>query len=358
MGTAAPFSYNHLVIIRIRRRCEPWYKPVAVAAAALLHAASVTAAAAATSLPISRLPLANPAPCVETATTACIDDQPGDRRWQARVAYQTAQGGGLAGDGQAIALSPVGVTQGSLFWFFSADNPEMLIKVLDGCAVDQHFWVFASATTNVGYTLTLTDTRTGLTKAYLNPDGTAALPVQDTTAFACTAGDVETAETADSVATAPVGAPSTGAPSAATPRLAAASAAAAGLPPAPSSVEPLAACTAATLCIDGRFAVDVMFAPAGSDFVIRYATAVSLASLGVAHGGILWFFTPTNPEILVKVLDGCAINQHHWVFYAAGTNVGFQLIVADAASGHVALYGNDAGTAAAPVLDTAALPCS
>jgi hypothetical protein len=60
----------------------------------------------------------------------------------------------------------------------------MLLKVLDGCRVNDRFWVFAAATTNVEYTLRVTDTATGLEKSYFNPLGQAAAALTDTNAFA------------------------------------------------------------------------------------------------------------------------------------------------------------------------------
>jgi hypothetical protein len=126
--------------------------------------------------------------CVQSATTLCIDDQAGDRRWQISVSFHTAQGGGLSGNGTAVPLGSLGVARGGLFWFFSSDNPEMLIKVLNACTLNQQFWVFYSATTNVGFSVQVVDTRTGRAKSYVNQDGTAAPPQQDTAAFSCTGG--------------------------------------------------------------------------------------------------------------------------------------------------------------------------
>lgn len=123
--------------------------------------------------------------CVPSGTTLCIDQNPGDRRFQIQVHYSTTEGGGMSGSGQSIPLSSLGVTQGGLFWFFGATNPEMLIKIIDGCPLDQHFWVFFAATTNVGFTVTVTDTSTGNQAVYRNQDKTAALPVQDTNALIC-----------------------------------------------------------------------------------------------------------------------------------------------------------------------------
>ena len=59
----------------------------------------------------------------------------------------------------------------------------MLVKVLDGCGVNGHYWVLAAATTNVEYTLRVTDTVTGAVREYFNPLGTRAAAITDTDAF-------------------------------------------------------------------------------------------------------------------------------------------------------------------------------
>ncbi|HEY0784133.1 MAG TPA: hypothetical protein VGE98_16870 [Thermoanaerobaculia bacterium] len=123
--------------------------------------------------------------CIPSDTVLCIDRKPGDRRFQVTVAFSTAQAGGKSGDGPAIPTRSLGASRGGLFWFFSADNPEMLVKVLDGCAINGNFWVFSSAGTNVGYSLTVLDTVTGVHKVYTNPDLNAAPPLQDTSALSC-----------------------------------------------------------------------------------------------------------------------------------------------------------------------------
>jgi hypothetical protein len=50
--------------------------------------------------------------------------------------------------------------------------------------VNDHYWVFVAAATNVELHITVTDTQTGQVRTYFNPLGKAALPVQDTSAFA------------------------------------------------------------------------------------------------------------------------------------------------------------------------------
>jgi hypothetical protein len=123
--------------------------------------------------------------CVANSTTLCIDDTPGDHRFSVVVSFATSEGGGLSGSGEAIPLASLGVTHGGLFWFFGADNPEMLIKVLNACSLNQKYWVFFAAVTNVGFTVTVTDTVSGQQRRYHSPDRQAAAPVQDTSALPC-----------------------------------------------------------------------------------------------------------------------------------------------------------------------------
>ncbi len=123
--------------------------------------------------------------CTPSDTVLCIDNNPGDRRFMITATYSTSQGGGLSGNGHAIALSSLGVNQGGLFWFFARTNPEMLVKVLNACGTNSRFWVFFSAGTNVGFSVTVRDTVTGSQKTYINPDLNPAPPLQDTNAFTC-----------------------------------------------------------------------------------------------------------------------------------------------------------------------------
>ncbi len=123
-------------------------------------------------------------PCVAGPNTLCIDDAPGDARFEATVAFDTSQDG-TAGLGNAVDLDSLGITSGGVFWFFNRENPEVLLKVLPGCVVNGYHWVFWSAGTNVRMVITVTDRRTGRQRVYQNPDLTPALPVTDTEAFTC-----------------------------------------------------------------------------------------------------------------------------------------------------------------------------
>jgi hypothetical protein len=82
-----------------------------------------------------------------------------------RVAVQfTDPRSGTSGTGQAIPLT----SDTGAFWFFDPANVELILKVLDGRAVNGHFWVFAGALSDVAYTITVTDTETGQNKVYRN----------------------------------------------------------------------------------------------------------------------------------------------------------------------------------------------
>jgi len=123
-------------------------------------------------------------PCEPSDTVLCIDDEPGDERFKVTLEYDTVLGGGLMGDATVEPLAVLGIRKGGVFSFTDPTNPEVLVKVLDGCSITNHYWVFFAATTTVGFELTVEDTLSGDVKVYTNPDLQAALPVTDTEAFA------------------------------------------------------------------------------------------------------------------------------------------------------------------------------
>jgi hypothetical protein len=131
------------------------------------------------SMPIDR------SPCVADGTTLCLDDQPGDGRFEVRATYGTVLGGGSSGEARAVDVRDEGITSGGVLWFFTSDNPEILVKVLNACSFTGYYWVFYSATTNVGFTLTVRDTVTGRRWVSANPDTAPALPVLDGKGFSC-----------------------------------------------------------------------------------------------------------------------------------------------------------------------------
>ena len=59
-----------------------------------------------------------------------------------------------------------------------------LVRVVDGCGFNDHFWVFAASSTDVEYTLTVTDTLSGEVQELFSPLTSVFDPIQDTRAFA------------------------------------------------------------------------------------------------------------------------------------------------------------------------------
>ena len=60
--------------------------------------------------------------------------------------------------------------------------------------------------------------------------------------------------------------------------------------------------------------------------------------------------------MLIKVLDGCPVNGHHWVLAAATTDVKYDLVVTDTSNGTMRTYSNPLGTASPAVIDIGAFP--
>ncbi len=199
--------------------------------------------------------------------------------------------------GGAVALRS---RDSAVLEFFGPDNWELLVKVLDGRALTDHFWVFSAAATNVEVALTVTDTACGDVWTYVNPLGRAAPAVTDVEA----------------------------------------------LPGCASPATPSCVADADTVCLGagGRFQVEAVW----RDFVANTGSArqVEIADGGLAasdDSGLFYFFDGENWELLVKVLDGCRFNSHFWVFAAATTDVEYELRITDTATGDVRTYQNPLG---------------
>jgi hypothetical protein len=115
--------------------------------------------------------------CTPNSTTHCLLGG----RYRVTAVFTPPTGTG----GAAQALQPSVTSDTGLFWFFTANNIEIIIKVVSGCGFNSRVWVFSGGLTNVAYTITVTDTVTGISKTYSNPQGTPSQPIQDTNAFVC-----------------------------------------------------------------------------------------------------------------------------------------------------------------------------
>ena len=57
--------------------------------------------------------------------------------------------------------------------------------MVPACGSFGHHWFFATGLTDVGVTIRVTDTLTGVEQVYENPRGRPFAPIQDTASFPC-----------------------------------------------------------------------------------------------------------------------------------------------------------------------------
>ncbi|MBI2212132.1 MAG: LamG domain-containing protein [Acidobacteria bacterium] len=112
-----------------------------------------------------------------TATSLCLLD-----RFSISARWRTDPAGTLTNDQAKVAGA---ANDGSgLFQFFGPDNWEILVKSLNGCGLNDRYWLFSAATTNVFYRMEVLDVKAGKQNIYFNYPGPPAPAVTDTDAFA------------------------------------------------------------------------------------------------------------------------------------------------------------------------------
>jgi hypothetical protein len=252
-----------------------------------------------------------------TAPGLCLRDS----RFRMEVSWRDHQGN--TGVGHPV---PLGEDTGT-FWFFSESNVELLVKILDGRNVNDHFWVFYGSLSDVQYEIRIEDTLTGFTRTYTNPAGHIASHA-DVNAFP---GD------------SPV-----------SPTVAAASTPARSPRNLTAPLSPPVQCTSSdiALCLlEPEYQVTVDFVdPLTGE--TRHAQAIPFSR----ESGAFWFFDPGNIELFVKVLDGSAVNDRAWVFHGALTDVEYTITVRhNLYSDEVWTYKNPRGRMHSGA-DTSALP--
>ena len=269
--------------------------------------------------------LGDPEPCVAGPNILCLQDG----RFQVEVDWRDF-------DDVTGSASDAGLTSpdSGLLYFFRPANWEMLVKVIDGCGFNGHFWVFAAATTNVEYTLKVTDTVSGFVQTYHNDLGVSSDAITDTSAFATCAGS--------GLGTSPSGQTEIQE----LPTLTGIFSQTETTEKATGICEP----SETALCLNGeQYLVEIEWADFDGNTGVGHVDA-----LQSTDSGLFWFFNENNLEMLVKVLDGCGFNGRQWVFAAATTNVEYTLRVTEVSTGEVNEYFNPLGNAAAAVTDTAA----
>lgn len=215
------------------------------------------------------------------------------------------------------------------FWFFDPANIEMVVKVLDGCANNGHFWVFAAGLTDIEVTTTVRDRRNGTQRTWVNPLGRLFEPISDTGAFATCVPGSSAEEPAELS------------------RLAGSSA-----------VDRAFAATGT--CVDGETSLclqDARF-EVRANWQVGEGSGVGTAVPRTPDTGMFWFFSPGNVELVVKVLDGCRLGGYRWVLMGGLTDVGVEITVTDSESDAVRTYRSPEGSPFATRFDLKAFPCS
>ncbi len=254
--------------------------------------------------------------------------------------------------------------QSGLLYFFDRDNVEVLVKVLDGCAVNGHRWVFVAPVTTLGFRLHIQEYGPWVPDRRQewyydskrrpqerlrwnddgNPQGSTARTVSDTTAFPCTPAEIAAAKAQATVAEGGHAA-----------FLRSRGLTGAGL----ASLERRSA-GASTDCEPGGTALTLAGGYQVSMCYETYAGETGDAldwGLDSSQSALLYFFERNNAEVLIKVLDGCGVNGHRWVFVAPVTDLAFNLRV-ESPDGQVWTHTNRLGQTADAASDTAAFGCT
>jgi hypothetical protein len=268
--------------------------------------------------------------CTQTGTEQCLRTD----RFRVSALFEQPNNRHVS---SASAVRLTGDT--GYFTFFDPSNVEAVVKVLNGCAINGRFWVFAAGLTNVEVTLRVDDVITGRSVSYFNRRGNAYQPILDTDAFPNCPGAAATAEAVltdaetDWIAESLLRELDRDLPALATERVDTAASSAACIS------------DADTLCVqNNRFAVEV-------DFIAGGGAGVGQRVKLTSDTGYFTFFDPSNVEVVVKVLNGCAINNHYWVFAAGLTDVRVTLRVQDTQAGPSKSYQNPQGVPFQPIQD-------
>jgi hypothetical protein len=124
---------------------------------------------------IGRITTGTTGPCAPDGHTLCLNNG----RFSVTASFLTPTGS--ASSATAVALTG----DSGYFWFFEANNVELVVKVLNACGEPIHsYWFFAAGLTNVELEITVVDRHTGEAKTYRNQQGSPFAPIQDTAAFA------------------------------------------------------------------------------------------------------------------------------------------------------------------------------
>ncbi|MXW01235.1 MAG: hypothetical protein F4X59_06810 [Holophagales bacterium] len=106
------------------------------------------------------------------------------------------------------------------------------------------------------------------------------------------------------------------------------------------------------MCLqDGRYEATLEWTKSDGE-----AGTARVARPRTTDSGLFYFFSYNNWEVLLKVLDGCTVNQHHWVYAASATDLGLRLVVRDTVSDQEKVWTKEPGSPAPAITDAGAFP--
>ena len=224
--------------------------------------------------------------CQASPTTLCLQDG----RFEVSLDWYdpTNDQGGRA---RTLPFSK----ESGFFWFYQEENVEMIVKILDGRSINEHFWVYYDGLTTHEYTLTIKDLQTDTVKIYKKTKDEGICGGSDTRAFKATGSRVRT------------------------------------------NVSHKEPDPEVLFLRDGRFKLEVSWETSSGQ---GRGKAIPLTE----ESGAFWFFNKENIELVIKVLDGRSVNDHFWVYAASLTDVKFEVTVTDIETGEFVEYENPAGT--------------
>jgi plastocyanin len=121
------------------------------------------------------------------STAACDETRAlclGGGRFEAAVQWRPSSSPASRGDRSAKRVALPDAPDTGLFASSPEEDPQVLLHVLDRCAVNGHYWVDLTAVTDLEFTVKVRDTLTGRTRTYHNTAGITPAPVRDVEAFA------------------------------------------------------------------------------------------------------------------------------------------------------------------------------
>ncbi len=265
--------------------------------------------------------------CREGSGYLCLRDS----RFELRAHWSKPDSVEEYGSGTAV---PVDVSDESgLFWFFEPENIELVVKVLDGRALNDRYWVFFGALSDVEYWITVRDAATGERQTYHNPPREVC-GQKDLDAFR----DPIRASTGLAVGGAGPAGPGI--------ELVPMSAVALDVSGIVRSSHGDGRCETAgdRMCLmDDRFSVEVGFVDPNAGTGLEEPAQV-IPSLTMGKTGFFWFFNPSNIELAVKMLDGRALNGHFWLLYGGLSDVEYEITATDTVTGEARTYRNEPGS--------------